>query len=269
MGRGFGLALAAHALLLVALKFGVDWRTSNQEPAFEAELWSAVPLAAAPRAVEPPPPPPEPEAKAQPAPAPVEDPSVAQREAEIRLERDRQRREREQERQRLEKERADKLKADKRRAEEAKLAKAKAEKERLDKQRNAQREQQLADAKREQLRQDQLRRIQGLAGASGGPQATGTALQSSGPSATYAGRVMARVRPNIRPTKDYPRELVTDVLVRSAPDGAILSAVIKRSSGNAEWDEWAIRAVLATATLPRDTDGTVPKELVIGIRPID
>jgi len=284
MGRGVGLALAAHVLLLVALKYGVDWRTSNHEPAFEAELWSAVPQAAAPRAVEPPPPPPEPEVKAQPAPAPApaEDPSVAQREADIRLERDRQRQEREKERERLAQERADKakadklkaekLKAEKRRADDAKLAKDKAdklEKDRLDKVRNAQRDQQLADAKREQLRQDQLRRIQGLAGASGGPQATGTALQSSGPSASYAGRVMARVRPNIRPTKDYPRELVTDVLVRSAPDGAILSATIKRSSGNAEWDEWAIRAVLATATLPRDTDGTVPKELVIGIRPTD
>lgn len=273
MGRGVGLALVAHALLLVALKFGVDWRTSNQEPAFEAELWSAVPRAAAPRAEEPPPPPPEPEVKAQPAKPPVEDPSVAQREADIRLEKDRQRKEREKERERLEKERQDKLKADKRRADEARLAKEKAdkadkaEKDRLDKLRNAQRDQQLADAKREQLRQDQLRRIQGLAGASGGPNATGTALQSSGPSASYAGRVMARVRPNIRPTKDYPRELVTDVLVRSAPDGTILSATVRRSSGNAEWDEWAVRAVLATANLPRDTDGTVPKELVIGIRP--
>lgn len=277
--RSIGLALGAHVLLLVALKFGLDWRTSHQEPAFEAELWSAVPQAAAPRAVEPPPPPPEPEVQPRPAPAPVEDPSAAQREADIRTERERERKEREREKLLLEKERqeklkaekakADKLKADQRRAEEAKLAKEKAEKERLDKQRNAQREQQAADAKREQMRQDQLRRIQGLAGASGGPQATGTALQSSGPSASYAGRVMARVRPNIRPPKDYPRELVTDVLVRSGPDGTILSATIRRSSGNTEWDEWAVRAVLATAKLPLDTDGTVPKEIVIGIKPKD
>ena len=104
-------------------------------------------------------------------------------------------------------------------------------------------------------------------GASGGAQATGTALQSSGPSASYAGRVMARVRPNIRPPKDFPRELVTDVLVRLGPDGTIFSATVRRGSGNAEWDEWAVRAVLATAKLPLDTDGTVPKEMVIGIRP--
>jgi colicin import membrane protein len=78
---------------------------------------------------------------------------------------------------------------------------------------------------------------------------------------------MARVRPNIRPPKDFPRELVTDVLVRCASDGTILSATIRRSSGNTEWDEWALRAVLATATLPRDTNGTVPKDMVIGIRP--
>ncbi|RVT88939.1 cell envelope integrity protein TolA [Inhella crocodyli] len=277
LGRGIGLALGAHALLLVALKFGLDWRTTNHEPAFEAELWSAVPQAAAPRAVEPPPPPPEPEVQTRPAPTPVEDPSAAQRDADIRLERERERKEREKERLRLEKERqeklkadkakADKLKAEKQRAEEAKLAKDKAEKDRLDKQRQAQRDQQLAEAKREQLRQEQLRRIQGMAGASGGAQATGTALQSSGPSASYAGRVMARVRPNIRPPKDFPRELVTDVLVRLGPDGTIFSATVRRGSGNAEWDEWAVRAVLATAKLPLDTDGTVPKEMVIGIRP--
>ena len=53
-GRGPALLLAliAHALLIAALAFGVHWR--NSEPTtMAAELWSAVPQAAAPRAVEP------------------------------------------------------------------------------------------------------------------------------------------------------------------------------------------------------------------------
>ena len=57
--RGIGLAVLAHGLLLLMLKAGLDWR-SHAEPALEAEIWAAVPQAAAPRAEEPPQPPPQP-----------------------------------------------------------------------------------------------------------------------------------------------------------------------------------------------------------------
>lgn len=282
LGRGVGLALLAHAALLVALKFGLDWRTQTEEPAFEAELWATVPRAAAPPLEVPPPPPPEPTTSPAPPP-PAPDPQVlqAQREAEIRLEKERERQARERAEQlrqekarkereaKLKEERLQAEKAEKAKREKAQQEKARAEQAKADKARDAQRQQQLADAQRDKLRQEQLRRIQGLAGGTGGPQATGTAEVSAGPSASYAGRVMARVRPNIRPPKDFPRELVTDVLVRAMPDGTIVSATIRRSSGNPEWDEWALRAVLATASLPRDTNGTAPKEIVIGIRPND
>lgn len=273
LGRGVGLALLAHAMLLVALKFGLDWRTQTQEPAFEAELWATVPRAAAPPLETPPPPEPTP---APTPPAPDEAALQAQREADIRLEKERERQARERaEQARLEKARREReakareerLQAEKVKREKAQQEKARAEQEKIEQARDAKRQQERADAQREKLRQEQLRRIQGMAGGTGGPQATGNAEVSAGPSASYAGRVMARVRPNIRPPKDFPRELVTDVLVRCASDGTILSATIRRSSGNAEWDEWALRAVLATATLPRDTNGTVPKEMVIGIRP--
>ena len=273
LGRGVGLALLAHAMLLVALKFGLDWRTQTQEPAFEAELWATVPRAAAPPLETPPPPEPTP---APTPPAPDEAALQAQRDADIRLEKERERQARERaEQARLEKARREReakareerLQAEKTKREKAQQEKARAEQEKIEQALDAKRQQERADAQREKLRQEQLRRIQGMAGGTGGPQATGNAEVSAGPSASYAGRVMARVRPNIRPPKDFPRELVTDVLVRCASDGTILSATIRRSSGNAEWDEWALRAVLATATLPRDTNGTVPKEMVIGIRP--
>lgn len=275
LGRGVGLALLAHAMLLVALKFGLDWRTQTQEPAFEAELWATVPRAAAPPLETPPPPEPTPTPAPTP-PAPDEAALQAQRDADIRLEKERERQARERaEQARLEKARREReakareerLQAEKTKREKAQQEKARAEQEKIEQARDAKRQQERADAQREKLRQEQLRRIQGMAGGTGGPQATGNAEVNAGPSASYAGRVMARVRPNIRPPKDFPRELVTDVLVRCASDGTILSATIRRSSGNAEWDEWALRAVLATATLPRDTNGTVPKEMVIGIRP--
>ena len=42
MGRGLALALLAHGLLILALTYGLNWRSDNSA-AFEAELWSAVP----------------------------------------------------------------------------------------------------------------------------------------------------------------------------------------------------------------------------------
>ena len=47
-----GMALVVHVLLLMALTWGINWPTDST-PAVEAELWSALPKAAAP----PPPPP--------------------------------------------------------------------------------------------------------------------------------------------------------------------------------------------------------------------
>ena len=51
-GRGIGLSVLVHACLLVAIAFGVNWRSRTPE-AQQAELWAAVPQAAAPRAIEP------------------------------------------------------------------------------------------------------------------------------------------------------------------------------------------------------------------------
>jgi colicin import membrane protein len=53
MGRGFMLALAAHAVLLVGLTIGVNWQTQEPESGAQAELWSQVPQTAAPSMVKP------------------------------------------------------------------------------------------------------------------------------------------------------------------------------------------------------------------------
>lgn len=290
MGRGIAFALVAHVLLLAALSSGVQWRTKTL-PTFEAELWSAVPQAAAPKEVLLPPPEPDvkpqikPEPKPQPQPQPqppqpkVED-LQAQRDAEIAIEKARVlkvKRELERladlEAQRKKQASEDKLKAEKRAADDKQQ---KIDKAKLDKLKQAKEDKARADkddAKREaQLqaqRQENLRRIQGMAGASGDANASGSALKSSGPSASYGGRIKARIRPNIIYTDSGTGNPVAEVEVRAAPDGTIIGRKLIKLSGDAEWDKAVLRAVDKTETLPRDVDGRVPSLLVISFQPRD
>jgi colicin import membrane protein len=305
MGRAWGVAGAAHLALFLALGLATAWKTQPQSLQAEAELWSAVPQAAAPRLQEPPPPPPpppapepkpEPPAKTKP-PQPAPDNSL--RDAQIALEKKKledQKKKEAAERQRkalekkkkeaeekAEKDKAAKDKAAKDKAAEEKAAQEKkeqdkkkaAEKAKADEKKRQQEQAQKAkqdkedDARADALRQENLQRMQGMAGASGGPNATGTALKSSGPSASYAGRLVGRIKPNI----NYPGETIgnprAEVEVRVAPDGTITSRRIVQSSGNKAWDDAVLRAIDKTEILPKDTDGRVPPFIVLGFRPLD
>jgi colicin import membrane protein len=108
-----------------------------------------------------------------------------------------------------------------------------------------------------------------MAGASGGPNATGTALKSSGPSASYAGRLVGRIKPNIAYSGDVTGNPRAEVEVRVAPDGTITSRRIKQSSGNKAWDDAVLRAIDKTEILPKDTDGRVPPLIELVFRPLD
>ena len=119
------------------------------------------------------------------------------------------------------------------------------------------------------LRNENLKRMQGMAGASGDENAKGSALKSSGPSANYAGRIRARIKPNITFTEDVAGNPRAEVEVRTSPDGTILSRKLLTSSGNKSWDEAVLKAIDKTATLPRDEDGRVPPVLEISFRPKD
>lgn len=274
------LAVLVHGALIVALAWGVNWNKDTTPVAFEAELWSALPREAAPRAVQPPPPPPPPPAPAPapvpappppPAPTPtVREPDIATQQAKKKAEEDKRARE-EAARKAKEAEQKRKAEADSKKAEEARkaeAAKAAAEKRRREEQARADRERREAEAARE-AREDQMRRIMGQAGATGAPDARGTAERSSGPSAGYAARVAARIRPNIVYTEEFPARLATEIEVRAAPDGSILSRRVVRGSGNSAWDAAALRAIDRTGSLPRDTDGLVPSPLIVEMRPLD
>lgn len=288
--RAITLAVLAHAVLIGALTWGVNWKSSADQPAVEAELWAAVPQQAAPRAVEPPPPPPAPEPVRTPTPAPPPPPRAQEppdtREADIAIEREKKRLEREKrERERKEEERRDRLEQEKKErlqkekeqrekqlAEQKKAEQEKQKKLAEDKRKADEAAKRKAEAEARQLaeqREANLRRMQGLAGATGGETATGTAQRSAGPSGSYGGKVAAKVRPNIV----YPDAIAGNpravVEVRAAPDGTITGKRLIQSSGNKAWDEAVLRALDKTETLPRDIDGRVPSSLEIGFRPQD
>ena len=292
MGAGLVLALLAHVLLVVALSFSVNWRAS--EPAgVEAELWAALPQAAAPRANEPEP---RPEPRPPPPPAPVKAPApptapAAPRvpDAQIAIEKARKAEAAERaeqaeqaERARREAARKDLLRKDEaaRKAEQREQTRREAaEREKLqakqrDQEEAANKKKDAAEAQRqakvlEAQREANLKRIAGMAGASGDERATGSAAQSAGPSAGYAGRIRARIKPNIVFAEALAGNPVASVEVRVATDGTITSRRIVKSSGVPAWDDAVLRAIDRTEVLPRDTDGRVPPSFAIEFRPRD
>ncbi|QPF73836.1 cell envelope integrity protein TolA [Roseateles sp. DAIF2] len=273
LGRGILLALVAHGLLVLGLTAGLNWR-SQTEPAFEAELWAAVPVAAAPREETPPEPEPEP-VKPQPTPEPPRpDPRVLQeqRDAEIAAEREKKKKKIEDEKKKREEEEAERKKReqlelkDKKAREEQKAREDKLKEDKA-KQEKSKQDAKKAEAALEKQRQENLRRIQGMAGATGAPNATGTALQSAGPSSSYAGRIKARIRPNIIYSDSGMGNPVAEAEVRAAPDGTILSSRLVKTSGDPEWDKAVLRAIEKTEVLPRDVDGRVPSHLIIKFQP--
>lgn len=270
--RGMGLAIAVHVLLIAALAWGVNWKREAQIATAEAELWAATPQQAAPVAPPPVPAPPAPPPQPPVVRAPPQPDPETVRDAQIALEREKEKREaaeRRKEELEREREKRQKLEAQKKREEalerqkqeQAKLAAEKRRKEEEARRKEEQEAKRLA-----QLREENLRRIQGMAGT-GAPSATGAAAQSSGPSPTWAGRVQARVRPNIVFTEDASGNPKAEVEVRMAPDGTIVGRKLVKSSGVKAWDEAVLRALDKTEILPRDVDGRVHSPVVIEFRP--
>ena len=260
--RALLLALLAHGLLVAALTWGVQWKRDAQQLSAEAELWAAVPQEAA--APEPPPLPPAAEPVQQP---PAPPPEVEPPKVDIALEREKQRlqkqkqleREKQQEKLQQEKLRQEQLKAEKLKQAQADKAKLAQEKKK------AEQETKRLEAQRLQ----NLQRMAGMAGATGGANASGIALKSAGPSASYAGRIRARIKPNIVFTEELQGNPTAEVEVRTAPDGTIVGRKVTQSSGVKEWDEAVLKAIDKTQVLPRDIDGSMPSALLLVFRPRD
>ena len=299
-GRSLGLALLVHFLLMVALTAGIQWNQDNSL-SVEAELWAAVPMAVAPKLVEveppppPPPPPPAPKEMVKPPPAPTSnvdaDIALAKRKKQLEEEKKKQetleaerlkkellKKEDEKKAKLKEKEQKeikDKALKEKELKEKEKKEKESKEKELKDKEAKKLKEQKdakpsPADVKKlEAMRQENMKRIAGMAGATGDENATGTAQRSAGPSDSYGGRIRGRIKPNITFTEDIASNAPAEVEVRCAPDGTIVGKKLIKSSGNAAWDNAVLKAIDKTEILPRDIDGRIHSPLVISFRPKD
>ena len=117
-----------------------------------------------------------------------------------------------------------------------------------------------------QLRQEQMARLSSLAGQAGAPA---QAKQASGPSPSYAGKVVAAVRPNIIFSEQLSTNPEAVVKLRTSPTGNILGRELIESSGVPAWDEAVLRAIDRTQRMPLDEDGRVPSPMVIVFRPRD
>jgi colicin import membrane protein len=282
---GAALAILAHAAMLVALTTVVNWRASPPD-AVSAELWSAIPQAAAPRAPEPAPrpAPPPPAPAPAPSPAPPPPPPVAEKaepDPQIAIAQAKAERERQERAQRLEAEKLERAERQREAREQAEKARELRERARKEREAEAKakaeadakkREQDARKAKAEeerlaQQRQKNLERLMGQVSGSGPSTSTGTAAQSSGPSASYTGRLIAAIKPNIVFTDVVQGNPAAEVEVRAGPSGSILARRLVRSSGNKDWDEAVLRAIDRTASLPRDVDGRVPSSITMVFRP--
>jgi colicin import membrane protein len=200
-----------------------------------------------------PPPPPPPAAKVEPEP-----------DAQIAIEKARR-----DEAERVRKQQEAERQAEKRRDDEAKKLAEQRKQEQEDKLRRDKEQEQKRLAAVEKDRKKQLERMMAQAGATGDPASTGTAQRTAGPSAGYAGRIRARIKPNIVYADSPEGNPLAEVELRLSPDGTILSQKLVKPSGLKEWDDAVQRAIDRTQVLPRDEDGTVPSRMVIAFRPKD
>ncbi|MBB4516562.1 cell envelope integrity protein TolA [Paraburkholderia fungorum] len=264
----FLLALTTHALLALFLFNGIRWQSRTPARA-DAQLWSAVPDMA----------PPHPQAP--PAPAQLIPPPTHDEQADITL-RERQRRKQvaapraaptKPERQTAGQQQQSQLKREQ--AEQPlTTAQRMAEQQReLDVKQMSQMSREQAKQAAEQERTARLAALQAMAAeqpsAKGGLANRGTGSGGTAPSADYADRVRQRVRPNIIAPGAIEGNPVTVIAVRLRPGGVLLGATIQRSSGNAQWDDIALRAVQKSDPMPLDVNGQTPASFLITLQPKD
>ena len=278
MRSGLRWRSCVHVLLILALAWSVNWKASEPEGVV-AELWSALPQTAAPRSHRPsrrrrrrwpsrsrrrPPPKPEP------APPPRDDAQIAIERAKAR---ERPRREegraREEAARKAELRSARKRKRDRGRARRSKRERpsASAADEQAEKKKLAE-QARKDEARQAAIREANLRRMMSQAGTSDDPAAAGNAARTSGPSASYAGRIKARIKPNI----------VLTATRRGQPGGdgrGAASRPTARSSAASSYEQRlagvgrdrAARDRQDRGAAASDVDGRVPPTISIDFRP--
>jgi len=105
----------------------------------------------------------------------------------------------------------------------------------------------------QELRRRNLERIQKLQGAN---------------DAMYPSRIKARIYSNIAYNGPIEGNPTVEVKVKLTSDGTITSVEITKPSGVDSWDEAFVRAIKRAGSLPKDSNGMVPPEIIIRGSPI-
>jgi colicin import membrane protein len=269
---GTALAVAAHLLLVGALALGLNWKVNTPQVA-EAELWAEVPTAAAPPLPQVPPTPepvPEPPPVVKAPPEPVIEPPVERPDADIAetIKRTPPKPPKAPPKEVFDTtppKRAEPKKPEPK-PEPKKPEPKKVEPKKVEAPKPATPEPKVTAAQREAQRQANLSRMMSELGSLG---TSGQDAQSGGPSSNYAGRIKARIKPNIVFPDEVAGNPKATVEVRCGPDGRIISRKLITSSGVPSWDEAVLRAVDRTEVLPADESGRVPPVIQIDFRPKD
>lgn len=279
---GVSLAVLAHLGLVLALALAMNWKVKT-EVAVEAEVWSEIPRAAGPAMAPPPelkpepvPPKAEPAVAPEPKPEPRPEPKV---EAKPDIVAERTPKKEPKEKKRKEpKETFDTTPPKPSRKPDPKPepkpeVKPKAETKPAPKQdakpdpkTDAKADKQSA-AEREALRQAHLARM--MSDLGGGPGGSGRAGVAAGPSKSYIGRLIARIKPNVVFTDAISGNPLAQVEVRCAPDGRIVSTKLIASSGVPAWDVAVLRALERTEVLPLNEQGRIEPVMQLDFRPKD
>jgi len=302
LGKGAALALLAHILLVVALALGVSWRTRSHD-VLEAEVWAEIPQTAAEQAAPPPPPPAAPpettEAKPEPTVEPKQEPKVEpkaepERPADIvtkvppKVKPKPEPKPEPKQEPKAKPEPKVKPKPEPKpvpkpepkvqpKPEPKPKTPPAPEKKPVEKPADKPAPQPaLSKAQLEAQRKANLQRMMNALGSGSlstsgnGSSAAGTAPRSAGPSSSYAGRLRARIIPNIVFTETISGNPTVFVEIRCAPDGRILSKRLLDPSNNPAWDAAVLRAIDRTESLPMDENGRLPDTVFqIGISPRD
>jgi colicin import membrane protein len=257
------LALLVHGLLVLALTWGVNWQSQDQDMSVEAELWSALPQPVAAKGNTPEPveeviePEPQPEPPPPPPPPPVKEVAPAKPVVDPQIAIDKQKK----------KEAQDKVREE----EKAKLKEAKDKKVDKAKELEKRKAEELQRAEERHL--ENVKRLRGLAEATGTTTDTGKAVKAAGPSTSYLGKLRARIKPNITFSDAQLQAVVgnpaAEVVVICSPSGQIIGSKLKVKSGNDAWDQAVLNAVEKTGSLPRDENGNMPSEITFTLRPRD
>jgi colicin import membrane protein len=83
----------------------------------------------------------------------------------------------------------------------------------------------------------------------------------------YADKVAQRVRANVRAPFAIEGDPSTVIAVTCTPTGALLSATVRSSSGNPQWDRAVLSAVEKSDPMPSDVDGSTPTSFLIRFQP--